>query len=59
MPQIDTSTNSPPKWLTETAEPHDKETWRKAYAMYLHSKDKNPFTAVKERIRLDAVLPVL
>jgi len=59
MPLIETSTKNTPKFLDESPEPHDQETWKKAYALYLKSKDKNPWTAAKERIRLEDLLNIL
>ena len=42
MPQIDTSTKLPPRFLTDPAEPNDKVIWKQTYAIYLNTTNKIP-----------------
>ena len=59
MPLIDTNLKNTPKFLAESPEPHEKEIWKKVYAIYLQVTGKSAEEAKNERLKLATLLPIL
>ena len=59
MSLIDSSTKNTPKFLAESPEPHEKEIWKKVYAIYLNYIGKSAEEVKNERPKLATLLPIL